>query len=123
MALAFPSSITVEELHDVVIWDLGLSDYNFNDLKWFKEYEAFQNPSIMITAGGPGIRLGKGKVRLLTTNDKGNPTKLAFDNAYYTPNTLLNIINAGKLKNHVDFDIKNEVIIHKGSGRMVVRAK
>ena len=76
-----------------------------------------------MTAGGPGIRLSKGKVRLLTTNDKGNPTELAFDNAYYTPNTPLNIISVGKLKNHVDFDTKNEIIIHKALGRMVVRAK
>ena len=103
MALAFPShtNITIEELYNVVIWDLGSRDYNFNDLKWFEEYKAFDNPTIMLTVGGPSIWLGKGKVRLLTTDNKGNPIELAFNDAYYSPNTPLNMISVRKLKGHV----------------------
>ena len=125
MALAFPShaDITMEELHNVVIWDLGSRDHNFNDLKWFEEYEAFDNPTIMLTAGGPGIRLGKGKVRLLTTDNKGNLTELAFDDAYYSPNTPLNIISVRKLKGHVQLDSDREIIVHKVIGRVVATAK
>ena len=103
MALAFPShiNITIKELYNIIIWDLGFRDYNFNDLKWFEEYKAFDNPIMILTVNGPNIRLGKGKVRLLTTNNKGNPIELAFDNAYYSLNTLLNIISVRKLKGHV----------------------
>ena len=59
----------------------------------------------------------------MTTNDKGNPTELAFNDTYYAPNTLLNIISVGKLKNHIKFDTKKEAIIYKALGHIVVIAK
>ena len=101
MALSFPSQadVPIEKLHDVVIWDSGSSDHNFNDLKWFEDYKPFDNPSTILTAGGPSIRLRKGRIRLKTTDDKGNPTEMTFDDVYYAPNSPLNMISAGKLKN------------------------
>src|SRR2546430_8345480 len=39
------SGITVEELRDVVIWDSGTGDHNFNDLKWFEEYRSEEHTS------------------------------------------------------------------------------
>ena len=125
MALAFPShaNITMEELRNIIIWDSGAGDHNFNDLKWFDKYEAFDKPTTILTANGPGIRLGKGKVRLLTADDKGGPTELAFDDAYYTPNTPLNMISAGKLKSHIRFDPERETLVHKATGRIITKAE
>ena len=123
MALAFPSHITMDQLRDVVIWDSGSGDHNFNDLKWFEDYEAFESPSTMLTAGGPGIRLGKGRVRLKTTDDRGKPTEMAFDDVYYAPNTPLNMISAGKLKRQVKFDAEREVLTYIASGRTIAMAK
>ena len=117
------TNMTIEELRDVVIWDLGSGDHHFNDLKWFKEYTLFKRPITMLTAGEPSIKLGKGKVRLLTVDEKGNSIEMAFDNVYYILNTLLNIVSPRKLKGRVRFNEEREVLTYVRTGRIIAEAK
>ena len=77
----------------------------------------------MLTAGEPSIKLGKGKVRLLTVDEKGNSIEMAFDNVYYILNTLLNIVSPRKLKGRVRFNEEREVLTYVRTGRIIAEAK
>ena len=48
---------------------------------------------------------------------------MAFDDVYYTLNTPLNIISAGKLKSLVTFNANKEILRHITSGRIIALAK
>ena len=72
----------------------------------------FKRSITILTAGEPSIKLGKGKVKLLIVDEKGNLIEIIFDDIYYTPNTPLNMVSPRKLKGRVRFDEEREVLTY-----------